>query len=189
MRNYDPARISVAFAQLFRTYPSFQASTDEDADETLRVYFEAVEPYRTEDIEAAVRNFVTGTVPGANPAFAPPAPQVAAECRRVMNLRLDSERRIRRPALPPPDIERPPEARERVKALMQSALDELAGADLTPADAERTKRAKERAEAETRWLRDRGDLVEVRGVSHPVSSSLLQQYYSVGDEDGDRDVA
>lgn len=149
------------------------------------MYFEAVEPYATGDILDAVENFITGRAPGVNPSFAPPAPAVASECRRVMNMRLDSERRRRAPALPPPDIA--PEEKERVGAKFKEWAASMKSETIA-ADAERDAASKARGEREVRWLRDRGDLVELPGVSVPVSQSLLKQY-QVGDDDGDRDVA
>lgn len=175
----------MAFAKLFQTYQSFQAATEAEADETLRVYFEAVEPYQTDDILKAVENFLNGNVPGANAAFAPPAPHVGAECRRVMNLRLNHER-LMRPALPPPtDREIPADERERVKAKFQAWK---ASIPQTDEETERAAASKARGEREVRWLRDRGDLVELRGSSVPISQTLLRQF-EVGDSDGDRDVA
>lgn len=165
---YDPQTVAAAFQRLFRTYPQFQADGAEDA---LRVYFEAVDPYETADIEAAVRNFLSGSAPGHNPAFAPSAPQVGAETRRVMSQRLEAEARSRaaRPALPPPDIEKTPEQRARAKALVEQTVANLTG--LTEpehmASADNRKSILERANA--RFDSERG--------------------YGVGDPDGDRDVA
>lgn len=183
--------IAAAFDRLFRTYQQSDRGEPEavvrERMERAKVYFEAVEPYQTGDIERAVENFITGNAPGVNPAFAPPAPQVASECRRVMNLRLDHERRSR-PVLPPPPEEPiSDEERERGKAAFARLKADL-DAKLEPVHSERATASKERGERETRWLRDRGDLVDVPGTSVPVSRSLMRQY-SVGDDDGDRDVA
>lgn len=100
----------------------------------MRVYFEAVMPYQTIDIINAVENFLTGSAPGNNPAFAPPAPAIGAECRRVMNLRLESESRIKRPALFF-ESKVSPEARERGRYRADQAiayLQELADAERAP---------------------------------------------------------
>lgn len=100
----------------------------------MRAYYDAVAPYATQDIEAAVRNFLAGTAPGHNPAWAPPAPLVGAETRRVMNLRLDSEARDRlaRPRLPPPDIEHTPASKARVAALVVATANKLSANSLRP---------------------------------------------------------
>lgn len=85
----------------------------------MKVYFEAVAVYDEQDVEAAVEAFLTGSAPGiSNPSFAPPAPVVGSEVRRQMNLRVEHERRIAKPALPPPDIERTPESQARVRDLV-----------------------------------------------------------------------
>lgn len=130
--NQDQQRIAAAFERLFRTYgPLGQGSTAEeitlDRIERIKVYFEAVAPYEEQDVEAAVDAFLSGSAPGVNPNFAPPAPAVGGETRRQMNLRLDKENRERRlrPALPPPDIEHTPESRARMKAILEAGLAKL----------------------------------------------------------------
>jgi hypothetical protein len=114
--NYDPQVVTTALKKLFRTYPQFAA---DDLAETMRVYFEALQPYATQDISTAVSNFLAGAAPGHNPAYAPSAPLVGAETRRVMNLRLESEARNRAkaPSLPAPQMEHSPESRFRVAAM------------------------------------------------------------------------
>lgn len=136
--NQNHKRIAAALDRLFRTYPQFgQGNTPEeitrDRVEKAKVYFDAVAPYDERDIEAAIDNFLAGSAPGHNPSFAPPAPVVGAETRRVMNLRLDSEHRERlaQPRLPPPDIERSPASQARVRAKMAAALQSLADRMLT----------------------------------------------------------
>lgn len=82
---------------------------------------ETVTDYETVDLKTAVHAFLSGAAPGvSNPSFAPSAPMVGAEIRRQMNLRLDAEKRerIRRPALPPPDIVKTEASKARVKALL-----------------------------------------------------------------------
>lgn len=164
--------IAQALDRLFRTYPqSDRGGSPEDLArdriERAQVYFEAVEPYETRDIEAAVSAFITGTAPGVNPNFAPPAPAVAAEVRRQMNLRLDHEARIRKPALPPPDIERTPESQARVKARAAELIASLASLSRTDEAAaayrDRLNRTNERFDRE---------LIAARG-------------YTVGDRDGE----
>lgn len=181
---YDPAKVAQAFGKLFQSYPSFQAG---GADETLPVYFEAVEPYQTGDILDAVTNFLTGKAPGVNPSFAPPAPALASECRRVMNLRLEHER-IMRPALPPPPEPEISEAERARVAAGFKRLSESLGKALEPSQVERDKRSKERGEREIRWLKNRGDLIEIPGNSLPISRTLAKKL-GVGDPEGDTDAA
>lgn len=121
---YDPKVVAAAFGRLFQTYPQFQAA---ESDKAMRAYFEAVEPYETRDIEAAVHSFITGSAPGHNAAYAPNAPQVGSETRRLMNLRLDREARERlaQPRLPPPDIEHSPESQARVRDLVADTVANL----------------------------------------------------------------
>lgn len=140
-------RIAAAFERLFRTYDRPGQGDAEvvarDRIERARVYFEAVEAYEARDVEDAISNFLRGVAPGFNPAFVPPAPQVGAEVRRVMNLRLDSEARSRavRPSLPPPDVKRSPESRERVAALMAEQIEKLAAGKRTEDAAAEKRRA------------------------------------------------
>lgn len=152
---YNPQATAAALERLFRTYPSFGHATDgspADRVEMVKVYFEALEPYETHDIEAAVQSFLSGSAPGHNPAFAPAAPQVAAETRRIMNLRLDAERRERllRPQLPPPDIQHSPESQVRVAARAAAAVASLASDMRTP-DAEAARRREAMAKVHARF--------------------------------------
>lgn len=145
----DPQKISEALTKLFRTYPAFQ--TDDPAA-TMRVYFEAVEPYGVMDIEAAVGAFLRGAAPGHNPAFAPSAPQVGAEVRRMMNVRLDNEARHRKPILPAPAIEHSPESQARVRKMAEDLAARLR-TDEAVRDAEKWRPVHERFDPETRTAR------------------------------------
>lgn len=132
---YDPEAVAVAFERLFRTYRFVEPS---EADDMLRVYFEALVDYETQDIAAGIQNMLSGRVEGFNPSFLPPAPLVATAVRAAMHKRLDAELRDR-PALPPPERDEPTEAQKaRVKALMAHAAKTL-GTD-TEADAMRARR-------------------------------------------------
>src|SRR5690606_1708924 len=112
-------------------------------------------------------NFITGSAPGhQSPSFPPPAPLVAAEVRRVTTLRVTREARFRK-LLPPPEPEIEPEERARVAAGFRRLNASMAKA-VEPIDAMRAARRKERGEEELRWLRDRGDLVEVKGAAYPI---------------------
>jgi len=172
---YDPKTVSAAFQRLFRTYPSFQADAGEDA---LRVYFEAVGPYETRDIEAAVQSFITGSAPGHNPAFAPSAPMVGAEARRLMNMRLDSEHRekLRQPALPPPDVVHDEESRARVKAMVDDMIQR--NADLRRTEEATQKRNDVWAKTNARFNPDADPYAMRKRLG-----------FETGDPEGDADAA
>jgi hypothetical protein len=144
-------RIAAALEAVFRTYQQSDRGDEEavarERIERARVYFEAVTPYEIRDVEAGCRTLLSGSAPGVNPNYLPPAPVVAAECRRQMNLRLDRENRERklRPALPPPEIEHSPESRARVKALVEGLTHRLS-VDTEAEESEAAARRKALAE-------------------------------------------
>ena len=148
--NQNHQRIAAAFDRLFRTYPQFgQGSTPDeitrDRIEKAKVYFDAVALYLEDDVEAAVEAILTGTAAGMNPNFAPPAPAFAGECRRQMNMRLRRAElaQLGRPRLPPPDIEKTDEQRQRARALMEQTVANLtAGTAVETAEAEAASRAR-----------------------------------------------
>lgn len=112
----------------------------DDGEELLRAYLLAVEDYHADDVTRAVDTMVKGTAPGINPGFRPKPSEVGAECRRQMNLRLDSERREKnsRPALPPPPIERDDASRARVAAMVKQVVATIGTApDDTPIERHR----------------------------------------------------
>lgn len=167
--------ISEALTRLFRTYPAFRM--DDTADAML-AYFEAVEPYETVDILTAVRNFLSGSAPGHNPAYAPSAPLLGAETRRVMNLRLDSEARSRKPALPPPEIIHTPEERARVAAMVDDLVRRNTE-QMRTADAEKDRRLRNlTARTNARFMPDMSPAAMKRRLG-----------FSIGDPEGDIDVA
>lgn len=129
----------MAFERLFRTYRFVDPS---EADEMLRVYFEALADYETRDIEAGIRDMLSGRVDGFNPSFLPPAPLVAKAVRAAMYKRLESEARDRK-ALPPPveeAFEPTPEQRARVKALMDQVRRDY-GSERSDQEREEQRRA------------------------------------------------
>lgn len=90
----------------------------------VKTYLHAVSIYETRDVIQGISDFITGNVPGHNPAFAPSAPQVGSAVRRAMERRVESER-LNRLQLPPPAddfVQDPPEVRAKNRA----RLDELA---------------------------------------------------------------
>lgn len=143
----------------------------------------AVDDFAPIDVEVAVDTLIKGAAPGVNPNFLPPPATVGAECRRQLHLRLDHEARVAKPRLPPPGVEHSPESRARIKAM----VDAVASKASLP-DAIRDKSSKARGEADTRWLLNRGDLVEHPGNPYPVSRKLLRQF-EVGDPEGEADAA
>lgn len=86
----------------------------------------------------AAQRFLAGEVPGQHTAFAPSPAQLASEARRHWHMALDGERRRRHP-LPPPEIDRSPEARERVRRLTAEITARL-GPDTGPSAAARQRR-------------------------------------------------
>lgn len=177
-------KIAEALDRLFRTY---QQSDRGEAGlvvseriERAKVYFEAVAPYELRDIETAIGNFITGSAPGNNAAFVPPAPAVGAECRRVMNLRVDSEARSRvyKPALPPPDHVVSPEARARAKALVAKAVAHLTGVE----EAERIPGREALTDLMHRVDASMGADMSPEAMAHRLG-------YSVGNEDGEGEAA
>ena len=122
---YDPEAVAVAFQRLFRTYRFVEPS---EADEMLRVYFEALVDYETRDIEAGIHNMLAGRVDGFNPSFLPPAPLVAKSVRDAMLKRLETERLDRLQLPPPADdfVQDPPEVRAKNRARLDVLAASLA---------------------------------------------------------------
>lgn len=96
----------------------------------MKVYFEAVSEYQTADVLDAVHAFITGSVPGHNPSFAPSAPEVGSACRRAMFKRLDAERLDKLALPPPPDtwVDDAPDVKARNKAKLDQLAADLAAA-------------------------------------------------------------
>jgi len=174
-------RIAEAFDLLFRTYQQGDHSADPGdlARERLakaKVYFEAVAIYEAQDVEAAVADFLSGSVPGHNPAFVPTAPQVGSATRRAMERRTErlAREKALRPRLPPPDVEKTPESRARVKAMIDQMQASFADAHRTE-DAAAAKRKYDRmVGANARFLDERDE-----------DAMRERLGYSVGDRDGE----
>jgi hypothetical protein len=94
----------------------------------VKTYLHAVSIYETRDVIQGISDFITGNVPGHNPAFAPSAPQVGSAVRRAMERRVEAER-LDRLQLPPPsdDFQQdPPDVRAKNKARLDALAASLA---------------------------------------------------------------
>jgi hypothetical protein len=113
--------------QIQRIFALWPSQAGDDGEELLRGYLLAVEDYPADDVERGVDMLVKGTAPGVSPSYRPKPPEVGAECRRQMMLRLDSEARERafRPALPPPGIEHSAADRAKVAEHVKRAVKAL----------------------------------------------------------------
>jgi len=107
---------------LFATFPQQPG----DLAAQLEAYSIALDGHDERDIAAAVRRFIRGEVTGHNPSFPPTASKLGAEVRVCMNGRLDAEHRNRPPELPAPLIEKTPEQRAKVEAVLEEVRANLA---------------------------------------------------------------
>ncbi|CDP50690.1 hypothetical protein [Devosia sp. DBB001] len=174
-------RIADAFDRLFRTYQQGDHSADPGdlARERLakaKVYFEAVSIYEAEDVEAAVSDFLSGSVPGHNAAFVPTAPQVGSATRRAMERRTDrlAREKALHPRLPPPDVPKTPESHARVKAMVDGLVESFAEQHRTEDAAAAKRKHDQMVKANSRFL-DESDEDAMRE----------RLGYSVGDRDGE----
>lgn len=164
-----------------RLLASWSSANGEGAEQ-LRSYLLAVEDYPEGDVEAAINSLIKGNAPGVNPNFLPPPAVVGGECRRLMNLRLESERRdkLRQPALMAPDIDRSPEERARVKARIEAFVAD----QVTEANGPETikRRNEQWAKTNAMFMPDMSDAA--------MSERLVRKTgYSVGDPEGQADAA
>jgi hypothetical protein len=158
----DPAQATKALEALFRTYPGFKA---DDLAAMVKTYLHAVSIYETRDVIQGISDFITGNVPGHNPAFAPSAPQVGSAVRRAMERRVEAER-LDRLQLPPPsdDFQQdPPEVRAKNKA----RLDALAASLASSMDMDRAP---------------------LRDLQRRTNERFDPPAYSVGDPDAENDM-
>jgi hypothetical protein len=108
-------------------FASFPASGG-DSEAQLAAYALALDGHDMRDVETAVRKLVRGEYDWHNPAFAPSSAVLGSAVIQERDVRLLSERRakLRQPALPPPDIEKTPEQRERARQMMQEFVERQA---------------------------------------------------------------
>lgn len=71
--------MAAALDKMFATLPLPAANAS--PIEALKVYYEVCQPYTTEDVELAVKQFLSGAVKDFNPNFAPSAPKFATQLR------------------------------------------------------------------------------------------------------------
>jgi len=174
-------RIADAFDRLFRTYQQGDHSADPGdlARERLakaKVYFEAVSIYEAEDVETGIADLLSGSVPGHNPSYVPPAPLVASATRRAMERRTDrlAREKALHPRLPPPDVPKTPESRARVKAMVDGLVESFAEQHRTEDAAAAKRKHDQMVKANSRFL-DESDEAAMRE----------RLGYSVGDRDGE----
>lgn len=134
----------------------------------MEAYARCVGGYDFRDIEAAVNAFLRGDVPGYNPRFAPTAPQLGTVVRRCRDNRLDSEHRSRPPALPAPDVVKDDASRERVRALMQGAIENLATSMRTEEAAGAKRKAETLARLDDRFRPDHDPIATAKRLGFQV---------------------
>ncbi len=142
----SPERVLNAISKLLSPFPAGAAQGT--ADEVIRRYLEAVEEFIADDIEAGVDFIMKGKLAGYNGNFAPTPPQLATAARTMRDKRLDHEALMRRytPRIAPPDVERTPEAQQRVRQVMAQAVKTIGAADGAPTEEAAAAEAKERWE-------------------------------------------
>lgn len=168
---------------IFRTYPQSDRGDERtvamERIERAKVYLEAVDIYEVQDIEAASKAIINGSAPGLNPNFIPPAPVVASEVRRQMNLRVDRGMRQKRlhPALPPPDLEKPADSRARVAAKLADGIAALQSV-AADEDAEQIKRKAEAwAKTNAIFMPDMDEIEMERRLGYAVGDQEVDHGY------------
>jgi hypothetical protein len=186
MQNSEKLERLTIFNRLLASFPSTQSGQGDDA---LDGYLIGTREIPVDFLAIAAQRFLSGSVPGQHMTFPPTAAQFATEARDHWYKALEAERE-KQARLAPPKPKEPeisPEERARVKAKFDALVASMAHEKMTD-QAASARLSKERAERETKWLRDRGDLIETPGYSYPVSRTLAKQL-GIGDPEGDADVA
>jgi hypothetical protein len=186
MNNTEKLQRLTIINRLLAPFPSSQGA---QGDDSLDGYLIGTAEIPVDYLAVAAGRFLAGQVPGQHMTFPPTPAQLATEAREHWYKAIERERAEQARLAPPkqPDIVHSPESQDRVRAMTAKLVADLGTAARTE-DAARNKLEKERVERETRWLRDRGDLVEVKGAAYPISHALAKQL-GIGDPEGDRDVA
>lgn len=133
---------------LFSTFPA----SGGDNEAQVAAYALALDGHDMRDIETAFRKLIRGEYDWHNRAFAPSSAILGSAVIQERDARLVSEKRsqLRQPALPPPDVAKTPEQRERALRLMnefietQAAIEASNAADTYQARRERFQRANAR---------------------------------------------
>lgn len=172
--------------KMFATLPLPTANAD--PEEALRVYYETCQGYSNDDVDLAVRQFLSGTVVGHNAAFAPTAAQFAKQLRA--NLEYQSSQTQKRNMLLEQfreqeldeqwQAKRTPEQRAKVKAMLESF--QKGREEKTPEDIEQ----------EREWLSRHDQFYAEQFMETasgtPVSKYLARQLgsaYDPEDDEGD----
>lgn len=153
---------------------AFPPTSGVDPAQALHNYLMVAEDYDADLVEEAVTLYVKGLMPGFDGRFAPTPPMLATGCRKAAENRQRAAyfAGLVRPALPPPDIEKTPEQRERAKA---KVAEFLASLDAPDSDVETVKRRNAQfAKTNARFMPDMSD--------EAVKARLMKgTRYSVGD--------
>ena len=159
---------------MFATLPLPAANTS--PNEALRVYYEVCQPYSTEDVELAVKQFLSGTVKDFNPNFAPSAPRFAKQMHDNAEYRSSTvaSRNLLLEQFREQELDeewaakRTPAAKAHVKSMLD-AVQEKAGPERKPEDVAKAKAALEKHD---QFYAD--SFVETP-AGLPVSSYLVSQ--------------
>lgn len=138
-----------ALNKMFATLPLPNANAD--PAQALRVYYEVCQPYSSEDVELAVKQFLSGTVKDFNPNFAPSAPRFAKQMHDNAEYRSTTvashNRLIEQFHEQELDEEwaakRTPEAKAKVQSLLEAAQEQIAP-QRKPEEAAKAKAALQR---------------------------------------------
>lgn len=172
-----------------RLLASFPSSAAGQGDDTLDGYLIGTRDVPVDFLALAAQRFLSGSVPGQHMTFPPTPAQLANEARDHWYRHLDAVREERRRLAPPEPEDHVITDEERARGIAAfERIKASLAASMRTDEADRDARRRERGEQEIKRLVERGDLVEVKGGTVPVSRSLMRQY-GVGDPEGDRDVA
>lgn len=191
---FDARAVTAALNKMFLTQPLPTANAN--PIEAAKVYLEVCQPYCTADILAAIDDFKNGKVSGFNKSFAPSAPVFATHLRSIeaKRVRLESIHRDAVLQIAQRDRDdrfhklKTPASRAKVKSMLDAF-----NAKMEAKKDERTPEQKVRDAELLRKMETRvpGEFVE--HGSYRVSQSLLKNLkdkgFSVGDPEGDGDVA
>lgn len=171
--------MATALGKMFATLPLPAANAS--PNEALRVYYEVCQPYSTEDVELAVKQFLSGTVKDFNPNFAPSAPRFAKQMHDNAEYRSSTvaSRNLLLEQFREQELDeewaakRTPEAKARVQSMLEAAR-EAANPQRKPEDL-----AKAKAELEKHDQFFAGNFVEASNGQH-LSSYLVNQLHDKG---------